>query len=108
MVGKIEVIYTPDVIRSLDDLVITLYKREYFGFIDSAEKYVSDIYDAIPERIKKITHKKAPNIIRYLGSSYVFYKPNARTTWFIFFEKREQKYLITGIINNNSVEAGEL
>ncbi|WP_208326181.1 hypothetical protein [Flavobacterium sp. S87F.05.LMB.W.Kidney.N] len=53
MVGKIEVIYTSSVIHYLDDLVVTLYKKEYFGFIQSAEEYVSHIYDAIPERIKK-------------------------------------------------------
>lgn len=108
MVGKIEINSTPDVIRFLDDLVIKLYNEEYFGFIESAEKYVSDIYDAIPERIKKTTHKKTPNPIRYLGSNYVFYRTNSRTTWYIFFEKRNDNYLITRIINNNSEEAKEL
>lgn len=108
MVGEIELIYTPTVVRSLDDLVVILYKKEYFGFIDSAEKYVSDIYEAIPERIMKTTHKKTPKSISYLGSNYIFYKANSRTTWYIFFEKRDQNYLITGIINNNSVEASKL
>ncbi|WP_433780106.1 hypothetical protein [Flavobacterium anhuiense] len=56
--GEIKIIYTPDVIRSLDDLVVVLYKKEYFGFVESAENYVLDIYDAVPERLKKTTHKK--------------------------------------------------
>ena len=108
MVGEIEIIYTPHVIRSLDDLVITLYKKEYFGFIDSAENYVSDIYATIPDRLKKMLHKETPKPIRYLGSNYIFYKTSSRTTWYIFFEKREQNYLITAIINNTSIEAKEL
>ncbi|MDQ1164281.1 hypothetical protein [Flavobacterium sp. SORGH_AS_0622] len=108
MVGKIEVIYTSSVIHYLDDLVVTMYKKEYFGFIQSAEEYVSHIYDAIPERIKKISHKKTPKSLQYLGLNYIFYKPNARTTWYVFFEKRDQSYLITAIINNNSLEVSEL
>jgi hypothetical protein len=108
MVGEIEVVYTPNVIHYLDDLVIILYKKEYFGFIESAEEYVSNIYNAIPERIKKSAHKKTPISIQHLGLDYVFYKANARTTWYIFFERRDQNYLITGIINNNSSKAKEL
>lgn len=108
MVGKIEVIFTSDVILFLDDLVITLYKEEYFGFIESAEEYVSNIYDAVPERIKKAPHKKTPETLQYLGSDYIFYKPNPKTTWYIFFEKRDQNYLITGIINNYCKEAKKL
>ncbi|MBP4136616.1 hypothetical protein [Flavobacterium geliluteum] len=108
MVGKIVVFFTPDVIRYLDDLVRVLYKKEYFGFVESAEEYVSAIYDVIPERVKKIPHKKSPHSLQYLGSQYVFYKTNTRTTWYIFFEKRDQNYLITGIINNYCIEAKEL
>jgi len=61
MVGEIEVVFTPSVIRYLDDLVITLYKKEYFGFIESAEEYVANIYDVVPERIKKFPQKKTPD-----------------------------------------------
>lgn len=108
MVGEVEVVFTPLVISCLDDLVLILYKKEYFGFIESAEEYVDAIYDAVPERIKKSPHKKTPKSLKYLGSEYVFYKPNARTTWYIFFEKSNQNYLITGILNNYSEEVKEL
>ncbi|MEG2100250.1 MAG: hypothetical protein RRY99_01960 [Flavobacterium sp.] len=108
MVGKIEVIFAPSVISYLDDLVVILYKKEYFGFIESAEEYVDDIYDAVPERIRKSPHKKTPKPLKYLGAEYIFFRPNARTTWYVFFEKRNQNYLITGILNNYSEEANEL
>ena len=88
MVGKIDVIFTPSVIRYLDDLIVVLYRKEYFGFIESAEEYVSNIYDTVPERIKKTQHKKTPKELQYLGLNYIFYKPNKRTTWYIFFEKK--------------------
>ena len=108
MVGKVEVIFTPSVISYLDDLVLILYKKEYFGFMKSAEEYVDDIYDAVPERIRKSPHKKTPSTLQYLGSDYIFYKTNSRTTWYVFFEKRNQNYLITGILNNYNAEAKEL
>ncbi|TDO77891.1 hypothetical protein EV143_103127 [Flavobacterium chryseum] len=108
MVGKIEVIFTPFVISYLDDLVVILHKKQYFGFIESAEEYVDNIYDAVPERIKKSPHKKTPKSLHYLGSDYIFYKANTRTTWYVFFEKRNQSYLITGILNNYSEEAKQL
>lgn len=105
MVGKIEVIFTPTVINFLDDLVRILYKKEYFGYIESAEEYVSKIYEAIPEIIKTTHHKQTPSSLKHLGSNYVFYNSNKRTTWYVFFEKKNQKYLITGIINNHCEEA---
>ncbi len=108
MVGKIEVIYTSSVISYLNDLVVILYKKQYFGFIESADEYVDEIYDAIPERIKKSPHKKTPKPLKYLGSNYVFYKVNTRTTWYVFFERRDQNFLITGITNNHCIEAKEL
>ena len=43
MVGKIKVVFTPYVIDFLDDLVRILYIKEYFGFIETAEDYVSKI-----------------------------------------------------------------
>ena len=107
MVGEIKVVFTPHVIDFLDDLVRVLYKEEYFGFIDTVEEYVSKIYDAVPENIKVSTHKLTPQKLQYLGSNYIFYKSNKRTTWYIFFEKKNQNYLITGIINNHCEEAKE-
>jgi len=108
MVGEVKVIFKPDVVDFLNDLIIVLYKKEYFGFIKVAEEYVSKIYDAVPENIKLMPHKLAPKKLEYLGSNYVFYKSNKRTTWYIFFERRNNNYLITGIINNYCEEAKEL
>lgn len=89
MVGKIKVVFTPHVINFLDDLVHILYKKEYFGFVETAEEYVSKIYDVVPENIKSSTHKLTPKNLKYLGSNYIFYKSNNRTTWYVFFEKKE-------------------
>ncbi len=85
-----------------------LYKKEYFGFIETAEEYVLKIYGEVSENIQLSSHKKTPKTLQYLGSNYIFYKSNPRTTWYIFFEKRENNFLITGILNNHCKEAMEL
>mgnify|MGYP003408743967 CR=1 FL=1 len=108
MVGKIEVVFTPHVIDFLDDLVRLLYKQEYFGFIETAEEYVSKIYDFIPENLRLNNHKVTPQKLRYLGTNYIFYKANNRTTWYIFFERQDSIFLITGISNNHCEEAKRL
>lgn len=108
MVGEIKVVFTSHVIEYLDDWVRILYKKEYFGFVETAEDYVSKIYDAVPENIKLTPHKLTPQKLQYLGSTYIFYKSNSRTTWFVFFEKQADNYLVTGIINNHCEEAKEL
>lgn len=108
MVGKIEIIISPPVIAYLNDLVIVLYKEEYFGFIETAEEYVSKIYESIENSLKVGVYKLTPISIKFLGKKYIFYKSNFRTTWFIFFEKQKNKILVTGILNNHSPLANNL
>ena len=73
MVGKIEIIISTPVIAYLNDLVLVLYKEEYFGFIESAEEYVSKIYEAIEYNLKVGVYKSTPTTIKFLGKNYVFY-----------------------------------
>lgn len=108
MVGKIKLAYTSHVISYLDDLVRVLYKNDYFGFIETAEEYVLNIYDFVSGNIKSSQHRITPKRIQYLGSNYIFYKVNKRTTWFIFFERQNENFLITGILNNHCEDANVL
>jgi hypothetical protein len=89
----------------LDSLVETLYNNEYFGFKDTAESYISRIYDFIYSDFENFPKKSAPKQLRSFGSNYIFYKTNQRTTWYIFFETNGSDYFITNIINNNCEEA---
>ncbi|OXA96195.1 hypothetical protein [Flavobacterium hercynium] len=103
-----KVIFKNAVLEYFDDLVFTLLKNEYFGFAESAQNYVDKIVDFIILNISNFPEKKTPKALQYLGLNYIFYKPNNRTTWYVFFEKRDQNYLITGITNNYCSEAKEL
>lgn len=99
------VVISDEAINYLDDLIEILYKKEYFGFIESAEIYVTDIYDFIFQNIKDFPSKKTPIPLNNLGSNYIFYNSNSRTTWYIFFEQKGSNYLITNILNNHCEEA---
>ncbi|WP_291285946.1 hypothetical protein [Flavobacterium sp.] len=103
-----KIIFEKEVLNSFEDLVFALFKEEYFGFLESSQNYVGKIVDFVISGISSFPHKKTPKSLQYLGLHYVFYKTNGRTTWYIFFDKKDQNYLITGIINNYCVEAKEL
>lgn len=103
-----KIIFENNVLEYFDNLVYTLFKEEYFGFSESAQNYIDKIVDFIISSVSSFPHKKTPKSLQYLGLNYIFYKSNARTTWYIFFEKRDQNYLITGITNNHCIESKEL
>lgn len=84
------------------------FLKDYFDFEDSAQLYVQHIYDFIELELHNFPHKKTPTSLKKFGSNYVFYKPNHRTTWYIFFEKSNNRYLITHITNNHVKELNDL
>jgi plasmid stabilization system protein ParE len=105
---KVAIEILPEVIDFLNDVVKILFKKEYFGFQDAAQRYVQKIYDFIEFELVNFPHKSTPSSLKIFGSNYVFYKPNNRTTWYIFFEKKQNRILITHITNNHIKELNEL
>jgi len=103
-----KIIFENSVLEYFDNLFFALFEEEYFGFPESAQNYIDKIVGFVVSSISSFPHKKTPKSLQYLGLNYIFYKPNTRTTWYVFFEKRDQSYLITAIINNNSLEVSEL
>jgi len=103
-----KVIFKKTVLDYFDELVFTLFRKDYFSYPENAKLYVDKIVIFISTEIFTFPHKKTPKSLQHLGSNYIFYKSNNRTTWYIFFEKKNQNYLITGIINNHCEEAKEL
>ncbi|HLV23300.1 MAG TPA: hypothetical protein VKY36_00790 [Moheibacter sp.] len=103
---EVKIYYKPEVEDFINELVYQLYINEYFGFLESAINYKDKIIDFIEENISTFPHRPTPFALRKLGSRYLFYKSNERTTWYIFFEKSENTYLITYITNNHSPFAG--
>lgn len=100
-----EITFQQDVNQFLRKLILILFENDYFGFEENAELYVSKIYDFIENDLSNFPPKKTPEKLVKLGTNYTFYKANENTTWYIFFEKKDNRYLITYITNNHSTEA---
>lgn len=91
----------PYVEEALELLVVKLYEKEYFGFIQSAKDYVDAIVDfmfTIPQLKHKSTHNP-----RY-GAYYCTYKHNSKTSWYISFDIEGDLYNIKTIVNNHSTD----
>lgn len=103
-----KVIFKDELLFYFDELIFILFRQEYFSNEENATRYVDKIVDFIILEINSFPHKLTPQKLQYLGSHYIFYQANNRTTWYVFFEKKNQNYLITGIINNHCEEAKNL
>ncbi len=100
MVG--EIIYSPKFLSELDLLAKVLYQQKYFSFVEDVDAYIDKIYDFIEYNLSIFPFRKTPENLIELGSKYIFYKANQTTTWYVFFENVENRYLVTFITNSHS------
>ena len=100
-----KIVFRKEVLEYFDELFFILFEQEYFSFEDNAHKYIDKIVQFIYDDIVTFPHKYSPKELKHLGSKYIFYKANSRTLWYIFFENKDEKYIITGILNSHSEDA---
>jgi hypothetical protein len=103
-----EIIIEDGVHYFLQELVQKLYKEEYFGFEETAHKYVDKIYDFIYTELPKNTHKSTPKRLIKHGKYYTMYKAGKRTAWYVFFDKKDKRFYIEYITNNHVSKAAFL
>lgn len=99
---EVKVIFRRNVSDYLDELIFFLYEDEYFGFKESVKDYVQKIYDFIEYNLSIFPAKQTPEKLSSLGSEYIFYKANQNTTWYIFFERSDNRFMVTFITNSHS------
>jgi len=95
------------------ELIDILYQKGYFGFLDEAKEYVSEIEQYFKTEIPKLhrlglSKKAMPFFYRY-GENlfFVAYRRKTHTTWYAFYEIfNEQYFKIVHIINSHTEEAG--
>jgi len=104
-----KVIALPEVRQYLKVLSHILYNNGYFGFLDSSEKYVTELFNDIVNTLPERLSKPAPEYFNKYGTGmeYASFKKNKRTTWYVFFETYEDNgeiiYLVRYIANNHTV-----
>lgn len=101
---KIEIFFKKEVEDFFNSLVFELFEKDYFSSLEYALEYKEKLISFIKNSINLFPAKKTPKKLKSFGSHYIFYKANQHTTWYIFFERFENKFLIKHITNNHSKE----
>ena len=98
-----EIIFSKKVELYLDELMLLLFAEGYFGFPDSAKLYVDNLISYIEKYIGIYPDKIAPDYFQRFGQNmkYITYCANKDTSWYIFYQKRNNIYLIRHITNNH-------
>jgi hypothetical protein len=105
---KVSVQYLPEIENFINDFSDLLFEKEYFSFYEYASNYVDNLTFFIEKELHSFPQKTTPNKLKRFGSYYAFYRPNNRTTWYIFFEKSGNRLLITYLTNNHVKELNDL
>jgi len=101
--SKPTVKFSENINSYFDELITKLFWQDYFGFMDSAFQYVSDMKNYIETNIANLPKYPAPSYFsKYqTGMQYVTYKPNKKTAWYFFFLQEGNRYLVCYITNNH-------
>lgn len=100
------IIYSPSVRIYLIELIAILYEKEYFGFEESAHEYVEQIRQNIRVDLpQEINHHTVPKELKYYGKHYINIKGSNRTTWYVIFDKMDNRYFVEYITNNHSPQS---
>jgi hypothetical protein len=103
-VEKVIIVYKTEVETYLNQLISDLFQEKYFSYLENSIIYKDNIIDFINKSISTFPSKKTPAALKNFGSRYIFYKSNQRTTWYVFFENKNNNYIITNIINSHCEE----
>lgn len=100
-----KVIYSEQVIEFLSELIEILYGKDYFGFKDSAVKYVEELVNEIDTTITFKQKKPAPDYFSKYGEGlfYVIYKKSNHTQCYVFFHYEYEVYYVRYIGNNHNI-----
>jgi len=104
-----KVIFLPRVRKYFENLIPILYEKEYFGFKETAKKYVDDLFDDIETNLPTCLHRYAPDYFDKYGKNMEFavFKKNKHTQWYVFFrvyrKNDEEIYQVRYIGNNHTI-----
>ncbi len=101
------IVFLPSVLDYFNELTTLLYEKEYFGFLDSAVRYVDDLLEDIRQNLPTKLHKSAPPYFNRYGRNmlYATFRKSKATQWYVFFsiyrKDDELIYLVRHISNNH-------
>lgn len=106
MVGQI--IYSAYFISQLDHLAKILYIKQYFSYLEDVDNYIDEMYDVIENNIENRVFQNTEEPFQKFGEYFLSYKVNNQTLWNIFFDQKDNQFIINHILNNHSQDFPEL
>ena len=104
-----KVSFLPEVFEYFDNLARILHKKGYFGFKETARKYVIELVYDIETTLPTIPSKSAPKHFEKYGKNmeYAVFRKSKHTQWYVFFKvykkDGEDIYQVRYIANNHTV-----
>jgi len=85
-----QIIFSKKVELYLNELMLLLFEKDYFGFPDSAKSYVDLLISFAEQHIGILHGKDAPAFFQRFGYDlkYITFHANKRTSWYIFYQER--------------------
>jgi len=102
------IIFSEEFHQSIEDLVEILFVKKYFGFEEDCQNDGDRIYDFVINNITLPTSKISPEKFQKYGKKYLRYDANSQTSWYIFFDQKDHRFLVNHILNNHSQDFPEL
>jgi hypothetical protein len=105
----VKIIYLKKVRTQFEILIPKLHELGYFGFEETARKYVDEIFIEIEKQLLTKRHIPAPEHFEKYGKGmkYIVVRKNKRTHWYIFFKTAlkdgEIIYKVRYIANNHVI-----
>ncbi|GHT41858.1 hypothetical protein FACS189437_09280 [Bacteroidia bacterium] len=98
-----KIILTEEVELFYAELLIVLFEKGYFSFLDNAKLYVDRLIRYVEQYIGIISGKNAPSFYDHYGTNlkYITYRANKNTWWYIFYQQHDNVFLIRHITNNH-------
>ena len=104
-----KVIFSKASIEYLDRLILELYLNEYFGFLENAKEYVvrltNEISTTIHLKQKRHHYGKYNKPSKDIVASFNISKS---VTWFVFYEVKNNTYIIKRIINSQNKTSNKI
>jgi hypothetical protein len=97
------IITTDDVKIFLEELFNILLEKQYFSCQKNARTYVDRLIHYTEQYIGIISEKNAPPYFNRYGINlkYITYRANKTTSWYIFYQRQDNVFLIRHITNNH-------
>ena len=83
-----KIILLPEALDYFNELSTLLFEKHYFGFEESALKYVDDLTDDIKKTLPNRQKRTPPPYFQRYGKNlyYSIFRKSKHTQWYVFFD----------------------